>query len=359
MKNTETKKTMKIKIIAGVVGLAALLALVLYLTGEKTESTDNAQIDADIISIKTAVTGYVQQIYFNDNQEVKKGDVLAQVDAVEYQTRVAQAEAALENAKSNLEAAKNNAKTSKINVSASEFSSESSQLNIGSAKARLTKTQEDFKRISNMYKAEAATKSELDNITAELEVVKAQYESAQKMYQVSQSQTAGVHSQAMSQQAMISLAEALVKQREAELKLAQTQLSYTTIKAPCDGIVSKRSIEAGQFITLGSPICSVVDYTHLWISANFKETQISKMKLGQAVDVKVDAYPNLKLKGELNSFIGATGAKFSLLPPDNATGNFVKIVQRVPVKISLNSISKEQAKKLLPGLSAFVSVKTK
>ncbi|MCX8487241.1 MAG: HlyD family secretion protein, partial [Crocinitomicaceae bacterium] len=135
------------------------------------------------------------------------------------------------------------------------------------------------------------------------------------------------------------------------------QLEYTKIKAPCDGLVSKRSVDDGQFITTGSPVCSEIDNQHLWITANFKETQVNRLRPGQAVEVSIDAYPSLHLTGKVESFIGATGAKFSLLPPDNSTGNFVKIVQRVPVRISLNSLSKKQTGLLFPGLSAFVSVK--
>jgi membrane fusion protein (multidrug efflux system) len=321
------------------------------------ESTDNAQIDADIIPIRTAVTGYVKSIHFKDNQLVKKGDLLVTIDDVEYQTRVAQAKAALENAKSNLLAVKSTAIASKQNVNASFFSAESSQSSVVSAQAKLNKVKEDFNRIEKMYQSKAATKSEYDNVTAELQVAQAQVESANKLEQASRSQSAGLQSQSQSQQAMIALAEAMVRQREAELKLAQTQLDYTTIEAPCDGIVSKRTIESGQFITLGSPLCSEINNSDMWISANFKETQVEKMKVGQHVTIKIDAYPSIRLTGIVNSFIGATGAKFSLLPPDNATGNFVKIVQRVPVKITFDAKSKALVNKLFPGLSAFVSVK--
>ncbi|MBN9293915.1 MAG: HlyD family secretion protein [Flavobacteriia bacterium] len=360
MKNKDKNKGSKrLKVIIGVVGLAIVGAVAVFLLGGGDESTDNAQLDADIVPIRSSISGYIKEIHFEDNQEVKKGQLLITIDDVECKARLAQAEAALENAKANLAAVKNTAIASKQNVSASIFSTESSQESINSAKARLNKVKEDFKRVQNMYNAQAATKAELDNVTAELEVAQAQYDSALKLLKVAESQSAGVQSQAMSQQAMISLAEAMVRQREAELKLAQTQLDYATIEAPCDGIVSKRSVEIGQFITTGQPVCSVVDNMNLWVTANFKETQLEKMKIGQQVAIKIDAYPHIKLNGKLNSFVGATGAKFSLLPPDNATGNFVKIVQRVPVKITIDNLTKEQAKILFPGLSAYVSVKVK
>ena len=136
-------------------------------------------------------------------------------------------------------------------------------------------------------------------------------------------------------------------------------MEYTTVEAPCDGIISKRSVEVGQYISGGSPLCSQIDNSNLWVSANSKETQITHIKLGQPVEIKIDAYPDLKIKGKVQSFVGATGAKFSLLPPDNSTGNFVKIVQRVPVKVSIDKLSKEEKEILFPGLSAFISVKVK
>jgi membrane fusion protein (multidrug efflux system) len=190
-----------------------------------------------------------------------------------------------------------------------------------------------------------------------LDVAQAQFNSATNQYKASAAQSSGVRSQAEGQKSMISLAEALVKQRQAELTLAETQLTYTKILAPCDGLVSKRSVDDGQFITTGSPVCSEIDNQHLWITANFKETQVNRLRPGQRVEVSIDAYPSLHIVGKVESFIGATGAKFSLLPPDNSTGNFVKIVQRVPVRISLNGLSKKQTAMLFPGLSAFVSVK--
>lgn len=360
MENTnENKKGNRKKII--IIAALAIIAItgVLFFMGGGEESTNNAQIDADIVPIRTAISGYVKEVHFTDNQQVKKGQLLVTVDETEFLTKVAQAEAALENAKANLNAVKSNANASRENAIASVFSTETSQSSINSAKARLTKVQEDYKRVQNMYKEKAATKAEWDNATAELEVAQAQYDSALKMLKVSQSQSAGSQSQAMGQEAMVSLAQAMIRQREAELNLAKTQLDYATIEAPCDGIVSKRSIEVGQFITTGSPVCSVIDNTNLWITANFKETQIENMQVGQPVTIKIDAFPKLKIMGKLNSFVGATGAKFSLLPPDNATGNFVKIVQRVPVKISIDKLSKKEAEILFPGLSAYVSVKVK
>ncbi len=358
-KKEKKGKGSRIKFIIGGIIIAVIAGVVIFLMGGNTESTDNAQLDANIIPVRSSITGYVKEVMFEDNQEVKKGQLLVVIDDTEYKAKVAQAEAALENAKANLNAVKSNAMASSQSASAAVFSTETTQESINSAKARLNKAKEDNKRTKNMFAAKAATQAELDNSNAELEVAQATYDSALKQLKVSQSQSAGVRSQALGQVSMISLAEALIRQREAELKLALTQLDYATIEAPCDGVVSKRGVEVGQYVSTGQAVCSAIDNSSLWVTANFKETQLENMKIGQPVEIKVDAYPHIKLSGKLNSFVGATGAKFSLLPPDNATGNFVKIVQRVPVKITIDHLTREQIKMLFPGLSAYVSVKVK
>jgi membrane fusion protein (multidrug efflux system) len=357
-----TKKTGKRKrflIIGSILGVALIIGVFFYIRSNGFETTDNAQIDADIIPIRTSVSGYVKEVRFTDNTMVKKGDTLLIINDDEFQARVLQAEAALENAKANLVAVKNNADAGDLNASAAFLSSETTAQNIDVAKTRLNKIKEDYKRIKNMYASKAATKAELDAIEAELAVAESQFKAATNQYKASSAQSAGVKSQATGQKSMIALAEALVKQRSAELSLAKTQLGYTIVKAPCDGLVSKRSVDQGQFVTVGTPVCSAIDNTTLWVTANFKETQIEHIKMNQSVAVNIDAYPSLSITGKVDSYIGATGAKFSLLPPDNSTGNFVKIVQRVPVKIKLIGLTAEQRAMLLPGLSAFVSVSVK
>ncbi|MGZ4057010.1 MAG: HlyD family secretion protein, partial [Bacteroidia bacterium] len=342
-----------------ILGTILIFGIIYFIIAAGYESTDNAQLDADIVPIKSSVSGYVKTIHFKDNEHVKKGQLLVTIDDTDLKTRVAQSEAALENAKANLLSVKSNANAVSENADASALGSSSVQQSINSAKARLTKSQGDFKRIENMFNAKAATQSQYDAAKADLDVAQAQYDGAVSQYKSSTAQSQGIRSQAEAQKAQITLAEAMVKQREAELALAQTQLDYATIEAPCDGIVTKRAIEEGQYITIAAPLCSVIDNTHLWVTANFKETQVKKLKIGQEVDIKLDAFPDVKITGKVGSFIGATGAKFSLLPPDNSTGNFVKIIQRVPVKIDLTNYPKESADILFPGLSVFVEVKLK
>jgi membrane fusion protein (multidrug efflux system) len=355
----EKKKKPTRKIVLFVLlAIIAFIGIKYFVIGSSVESTDNAQLDADIVPVRASVPGYVDKVYFTDNQQVKKGDLLFTIGDVDLKARLAQAEAALENAKANLLAVKSNAGAFSLNANASDFSSAASGQNVESAKARLTKNQEDYKRMKNMFDQKAATQAQLDASKAELDIAKAQYDVALNQYKSSSAQSKGVFLQAEAQQAQITLAQAMIKQREAELLLAQNQLDNASVEAPCDGIVSKRAVEVGQYITVGAPMCSLVDNTNMWVTANFKETQLKRIKVGQKVEVKIDAYPDLKLTGKIESFTGATGAKFSLLPPDNSTGNFVKVTQRVSVRVKLdNKGGKEYA--LVPGLSAYIEVNTK
>lgn len=353
------KSKKKLFLITGVFSLILIITLIFWIRSIGFESTDNAQLDANIIPIRTSVSGYIKTIHFKDNEHVKKGQLLITIDDTDLKARVAQSQAALENAKANLLSVKNNAHAVSQNADAASLSSESVQQNINSAKAKLKKSDDDFKRIENMFNAKAATPAQYEASKADLDISKAQFDGAVNQYKSAAAQSQGVHSQAEAQQAQITLAEALVNQREAELVLSQTQLDYASVKSPCDGIVSKRAVEEGQYITIGQPLCSTIDNGNLWITANFKETQLKKLKPGQKVEIKLDAYPGIEMKGIVESFVGATGAKFSLLPPDNATGNFIKVTQRVPVRIAITDYSKDKADILFPGLSAFVEVTVK
>ncbi|MCW3084276.1 MAG: secretion protein HlyD family protein [Bacteroidetes bacterium] len=358
-KAPEKKSKKRLVIISSILGVVLIIGIIYFVISAGYESTDNAQLDADIVPIKASVSGYIKTIHFKDNEHVKKGQLLITIDDVDLKAHLAQAEAALENAKANLLSVKSNANASTENANASSLNSFSVQQSIVSAKARLTKAEADFKRTENMFNAKAATQSQYDGAKADLDVATAQYDAAQNQFKSAAAQSQGIRSQAEAQQSQITLAEAMVKQREAELALAAKQLDYATIESPCDGIVTRRAVEEGQFITIAQPLCSTIDNTHLWITANFKETQVEDIKPGQTVDIKIDAFPNLKIKGVVQSYIGATGAKFSLLPPDNSTGNFVKIIQRVPVRIDITELPKENIDMLYPGLSAFVEVKVK
>ncbi|MBS1637277.1 MAG: HlyD family secretion protein [Bacteroidetes bacterium] len=350
------KRLMILGIIATVI---IVIVSTIWITSMGHESTDNAQLDATITPVRAVVQGFVTEVRFTDNQQVKKGDTLIVIDRKDYVAKLAQAQAALESAKAQLEIAKSGASSAESNATASVLNSQAAKDNITTAQARLTKAEKEMTRVDKMLKDGAATQQQFDATKAEYETAKAQHDMIVKQFEASSSQATGAQSQAEAQKSQIILATAMVKQREAELALAQNQYNNTAVLAPFDGIISKKSIEVGQYLQVSAPVCSAVDINNLYVSANFKETQIEEMRPGQEVEIKVDAFPKAFVKGTLQSFGGATGAKFSLLPPDNATGNFVKITQRVPVRIAITEYPKELAGMLLPGLSAVVDIKTK
>lgn len=357
----EAKKKKPSRLI--IIGLIALVVVgisaTLYISSANYETTDNAQLDGDLVPIRSSVTAYIKDIRFTDNQLVKKGDTLMLFDADELKAKVTQAEAALDNASANLLAVQNKASASAENATASVETAQSNEQSIVAAKVKLDKSQKDFDRVVELQKIKAATQEQFDNVQSNLQIAKADYQRAIDQQQSSASSSLGLKAQAGADQNQIELAKAQIKQREAELTLAKKQLSYATVIAPCSGVVTKRAIQLGQYVSMGQALCMVVNNENYWINANFKETQLHKLKIGDEVEIELDAYPDLKLKGKIQSYSGATGAKFSLLPPDNATGNFIKITQRFPLRISIDNFPKEKATEIFPGLSAFVKVKVK
>ncbi len=363
MATQEAKKEKKAnpkrkKLLIGLGAAAVIVAAIFIILGIGHEKTDNAQIDGNITPVRASVSGYVDAVLFQDNQQVKKGDTLAIIRSNDYAAMVAQAEAGLANAQATLAAAKAGLNMADQNAQASALSSLASKETVTSAETRLWKAQQDMARVNAMAKDNAATPQQVDALKAEVDVAKAQLEMARKQTDAAQAQASGSRSHAKAQEAQIALAEALVAQREAEVKLARIKLGYTVITAPFDAIISKKSVEPGQYLSVGAPVCAAVDLHDIWITANFKETQLTNLRPGQPVKVEVDAYPDLKLTGHVASLGGATGARFSLLPPDNATGNFVKVTQRLSVRIELDP-AKDTSALLAPGLSVVVDVNTK
>ena len=356
----EVKKKNKLRpIMMGLLLVAIIVAGAIYfIGGNKYETTDNAQLDGNIVPVRASVTAIVRDIRFNDNQLVKKGDTLIQFDAEELLAKVQQAQAMLENAHANLLAVQNKATASVSTAAASGNADLSNQQSVLSQQLKLDKAQKDLERLGELVKIKAATQEQYDNAASAVEIAKAEYARNVDQKRSSASSYQASKSQSMSEQNQVELARALIKQREAELVLAEKLLSYTTIIAPCNGVVTKRAIQEGQYVSTGQSLCSVVENDAYWISANFKETQLEKVKIGNEVDIELDAFPELHLKGKVESYSGATGAKFSLLPPDNATGNFIKITQRFPVRIAIVNFPKDKAPALFPGLSAFVKVST-
>lgn len=347
---SEAKKSKGKKIIFPIIlGLVLVGALAFtakeYIYGQSHEETDNAQIDADISPVVTRVSGYIKEIRFTDNQFVKAGDTLVVLDDRDFQIKLQQAQAALA-------VAKQSVNVSQFAVAEARTGIATAQANIETAKVRVWKAGEDFKRYEALYEDHAITKAQFDAAKAEKDAAEAALHAAETQVPVVQEKVSTNRQQVNATASNIGL-------RQTDIDYAKLQLSYTVITAPTDGIVSKKTIQPGQLVQAGQSLFSIVNDNGLYLTANFKETQIENIRVGQAVHINVDAFADHQLSGTVESFAGATGAKFSLLPPDNATGNFVKVVQRIPVRVKLDKADKEFVNRLRPGMSAKVVVDTK
>lgn len=342
---TPAKKPNKVlPIILGILLLGgAIFGVKEYIYYGKHVDTDDAQVDGDISPVVARVGGYVDSIYFEDNQHVNKGQVLVKIDPRDYKVKLEQALAAQVGA---------NASTSVSQSQISTTASNSSVARAGvvSAQARLDKVQKDYQRYANLVKDGSITQQQFDQAKSDLEVAQANLAAAKDQYKAALQQVGTTRDQ-------LKVSATGVNQRQVDVDYAKLQLSYTDVKAPASGVASKKNVQLGQLVQAGQTLFSIVNDNSIYITANFKETQLEKIKNGLKVNVEVDAYPDMKVEGTVYNFSPATGAKFSLLPPDNATGNFVKVVQRVPVKIKINA-GKDVLDKLRPGMSVNVSVIT-
>jgi len=329
-------------IILGIVLLAGIVFGVKeYIYYSKHVDTDDAQIDGDISPVVARVGGYVDSIDFQENEHVNAGQVLVKLDDRDYKVKLEQALDAQKNASAGVNVGQSQVYTYAANSAVA-------YAGVASAQAKLDQVSKDYARYANLIKDGSITQQQFDQSKADLEVAQANYKAANDQYKAAQEQVGATKNQ-------LQQTNTGVTQRQADVDFAKLQLSYTTIIAPASGIVSKKNIQLGQLVQAGQTLFSVVNDNSIYITANFKETQLDKIRTGQKVDIEVDAYPELKLEGEVYNFSPATGAKFSLLPPDNATGNYVKVVQRVPVKILIHA-DKDVMAKLRPGMSVNVSV---
>ncbi len=307
----------------------------------KHESTDNASIECYSMPVIARVGGYIDSLPLNDYLAVKKGDLLLIIDDREYTIAKTQAEADLQQAEADLE----NAKAQLIN---SQMNAKVAQANAGVQKTRIDKAVNDLNRDQSLYNDNSVTKKQLEDSKSNLET-------QQKQYDANNDQVSLASAQISTSNSAIKKSEAVINTRKALLDASILKLSYTKIYAQAEGKTGKLNLEKGQFVQPGQTLFTIVNTSDFWIVANFKETQIEHLKEGKEVDVYVDGYPDVKIKGTITSLSEATGAKYSLLPPDNATGNFVKVTQRVPVKITIEN--QLQYKNILrAGLSVTVEV---
>ena len=362
MENNEKKKTNKkfLIILITLVVLGGVYGTFKYMHAQAHEETDDAQVERNMNPIIPRVSGYVTKVYVKDNDIVKKGDTLFVIDDKDYVVRVEDAKAALAAAEGNYEVAKADIGTSSANVSVSEANLQSSKGNIEAAKVRLWRADNDFKRFENLYKNHSITKQQFEQAQAAKQEAEAQLKVLQQQQAASNYQKSVSVSRSNVSGKQTEVASANIKRAKAALDAANLNLGYTVVTAQVDGQVSAIDIQPGQLVQPGQSLFYIIGSQETWVVANFKETQLNKMKEGQKVTIKADAFPDTEFEGEITSFSPATGSRFSLLPPDNATGNFVKTVQRLPVKISLTPANdKEKVKLLRPGMNVEVDVHVK
>ncbi len=348
MENNETLKKKKsplrfiilgiILIIAGVYGYYKISFMLTH------ETTDNAQVETQITPVLPRVSGYVKSIAVNDYDSVKGGQLLVELDDAELQSQLIQMQADYNAALADIA----NAKASLYNTTVSLGSNKG---NISLSDVKVKQAQEDYQRNQNLFTDQAITKKQLDDSKYALDQATQQYSNSQSEYGTANSRVAV-------SQTSIKKAEAALEVKKAIIAQQQLKISYTKIYAPQAGKIGKKNISLGQFVQAGSPLFSIVNDTTYWIVANFKETQIRKFYPGMPVTIQLDAYPDSAIKGTLESVSEATGAKFSLLPPDNASGNFVKVTQRIPVKINISDVARYK-NILRDGLSVTVVIPTK
>lgn len=331
-----------------------------YLHSLAHESTDDAQIEKNMNPIIPRVTGYVTKVYVKDNDFVKKGDTLFTIDNKDYIVKVEEAQAALVAAQGSYAAAKADIQGAAANISVSDANVKSAGGSIESAKIRLGLASNDFDRYSNLYKNHSITKQQYEQALANKQEAESQLRILQQQQKASAFQKSVIEAKSAVTGKQTDVAAANIKRAEAQLQAAKLNLDYTVVTASIDGQVSKISIQPGQLLQPGQSLFYIINNAEAWVIANFKETQLNKMIIGQKVSIKVDAYPDTEFEGTVASFSPATGSRFSLLPPDNATGNFVKTIQRLPVKITLAANNDvEKIKLLRPGMNADVDVHLK
>ncbi len=327
-----------------------------YIHSQHHEETDDAQIEANISPAIPRVPGYVKEVRVKDNQFVKKGDTLVILDDRDLILKVEQAEAALATAKTNLGVAEATTSASRANIASSRAGISTVDAQIEAAKVSVWRTSQDFDRYSNLIKDHSITQQQFEQASAAKQTAEHQLQILeQQKNQVSQ-QTNAVASQSNATSSQISVAGSVIKQREVEVDAAKLNLSYAVIVAPEGGLVSKVNVQEGQFVQAGQALFSIVISQDTWVVANFKETQFEKMRIGQKVTVHADAFPSHAFEATLTSFSPATGSRFALLPPDNSSGNFVKVVQRLPVKIEFSNPADSLIKQLRPGMNVAVDV---
>ncbi|MBF0330967.1 MAG: HlyD family secretion protein [Candidatus Omnitrophica bacterium] len=323
------------KSVAGVIAGLVMAALAVWgimhvIAGMAYVTTDDAYVDGRVHAIASKVPGMVLKVHVTDNQPVKKGDVLIEIDAADYQARVKEAEAMLA-----AQAAR-----------------------VAEAQARVEGAQASFNVQAAVFKQAKLDQARAQRLFSQGVLSKEKLEKALTGFDLAQAQLAAAQEGIMQARSTVMLEKAQIETRQAALEAANLNKSYTCITAPADGMVTKKSAEQGNMVQPGQPMMAIVALDDIWVTANFKETQLEHVHVGQHVSLRVDTYPGRVFSGQVHSMMAGTGAAFSLFPPENALGNYVKVVQRIPVKIVFDKDA-DKAHELRVGMSVTAKIRVK
>lgn len=361
-KNEQKKKKSNIAKLINLVVLVMVLGGLFwvvksYFNFGNDKYTNAAQVESFINPINTRVSAYIKEIRFVEHQPVKKGDTLLILDNREILTQVGQAEAAYMAALASKNVTSQSVNTASNNVNTVGANVQAAIAGIKAAKARLWNAEQNFKRYQNLLKDEAVTRQQFDQIKTEYESQKAQLE-----VQIAQLQSV-VNTKTSSEltvnevKSRLGMNDAEIKRAENALEMAKLNLSYTVITAPHDGIMGRRSVNVGQLLNPSQQVATIVDINNVWITANYRENQMENVKIGGLAKVTVDALGGKEFEGKITAISGATGARYSAVPVDNSTGNFVKVQQRIPVRIEFTDKNKiEDLKQLRAGMNVQVTI---
>ncbi|MBD5344468.1 MAG: HlyD family secretion protein [Bacteroides sp.] len=326
------------KIISYILTLIVIVAVAIWIAGKfyhpgNVEFTDNAQVCRQIVPVNSRVQGYISEIRFNEFQPVKKGDTLVVIDDADMRLRVAQARADYQRALAGRDVADHSVGVASANAAVSEAS-------VAEAKVLMEMARTDFDRYTKLLEKEAVTRQQYDAAKTDYEAKKARFEMLSRQRSASTSVVAETRQRISQTDAGVELAKAM-------LETAELNLSYCVILAPCDGYTSRKDIQVGQLVQPSQTLLDIVDTAETWVAANYKETQLRHIHPGSEVIIKVDAVPGVEYKGTVESLSHATGASLSILPQDNSAGNFVKVRQRVPVRIAFSADNSPEDMELL------------
>jgi membrane fusion protein (multidrug efflux system) len=328
------KRMIVVAVILIIIGIVTILLYRGYVATHI--ATDDAFVEGNVHTIASKVAGTVRSIQVGDNQFVKKGQLLVELDDVDYTYRTEEAQAGVQAETMRFHENQNKLDTVQRQVREVEASIAAARANVALQEANLAQARMDYARYEGLYKRDAVSKERYERTGTGLLAAEAQLTAAVERFRQMEASLETQHAVFRQTQTALSTQKAVIQTREAQLEGAELSVSYTRITAPVDGYVTKKAVQVGNQVSPGMPLLAVVSLDDIWIVANYKETQLTHVRHGQKVTIRVDAYPGRRFKGAVDSIMAGTGSTFSLFPAENATGNFVKVVQRIPVKITLD-----------------------